>query len=212
MKTVLSTLKISILFLFPLSVSAQTNMTTLPMFILKSFRGASDHSQVSLNWDLSSSEGLKSIIVERSSNLKDFQAIREFGIVDENKKYYTHTDESFQNDVVYYRLRFVSKEDKSTLSKVLIFHTNKQWEKSRLNVFPSVFKNDLTLRMRSDKNDKGMFRITNFAGKTLYCRAIKLQAGTNSLIVDDACKLPAGNYIASVEVEGKINSQLIVKQ
>jgi hypothetical protein len=212
MKTKLSSLTISILLSLPLSIFAQTGMTTLPMFILKSFRGASDHSKVSLNWDLTSSEGLKNIIVERSSNLKDFQVIRQFEIIDENKKYYTHTDESVQTDVVYYRLRFVSKEGKFSLSKVLIFQTSRQVDESSLNLFPSVFRNDLTLRMRSEKSGKAMFRITNFSGKVIYSREMHVQTGNNSFIIDEAFKLPAGNYIATLEAAGKISSQQIVKQ
>jgi hypothetical protein len=199
-----------LLSVIPVTLSAQTNIV-LPMYILKTFSGVNDGSKVTLHWDLSSSETLKTIIIEKSNITNEFQTIGEFHITDENKKAFTFTDNNAGDDVVRYRLKLISGEKtQAGYSKVLIFQMKKDLPAAFI-IFPAVFKNDITLRIKSERASIGWFQLVSYSGGVVYRQPINLQAGNNSIIIDETIKMPSGNYIAVFDAGGVRGTQKIIK-
>jgi hypothetical protein len=189
---------------------AFTNIV-LPTPKLTNFSGTGVQSKISLSWNLSSSEGLKNIIIERSYTGNGFQAVGDIHITEANKTSYTYEDIRTTGEVVYYRLKLIEEENKFTYSKVLAFQMTKDVQVPEFTAFPSAFKNDLTIRVKAEKTSIGVFQVVNYAGAIVYRQVLNLNEGQNSILISPPDRIPAGVYIATIESGNSRASQKIAK-
>ncbi len=97
--------------------------------------------------------------------------------------------------VVYYRLRQVDIDGKSSFSKVISVRLK---QTGGFTVSPNPFSSYLNLNIDWKAAETATLRLFNMNGKPVASRSIALQKGTNFVQLNDLAVLPAGNYILQI--------------
>jgi hypothetical protein len=187
----------------------------LPVKLL-SFDAVLLNKSVLLNWKTSEEVNHNYIEVERSTDGNTFStlAIVLDGVANGSTKNYELKDDvsSLQDKaVLYYRLKQVSKDGSFTYSNILLVRF-KNASDVVMQISPNPFVETVTVRYNSNEKATAEMRVTNINGKTVAIKQTVLSKGFNNIQLDGLASLPAGVYVASLVVNGKIiNSQKIIK-
>jgi len=122
--------------------------------------------------------------------------------------YYTFNDDvtGVAAPIVYYRLRQVDIDGKSSFSKVLSVRLKKT---SDFTVSPNPFSSYININVDSKANETAVLKVFTVAGKEVFSKNIKLSKGTNYIQVNELSTLTPGNYILQLTgSEGRMIKQL----
>jgi hypothetical protein len=189
--------------------------TVLPVKFL-SFDAVSLDKSVLLNWKTSEEINHNYFEVERSIDGNTFSktAIVLDGIANGTAKNYELRDDvSVLQDkvVLYYRLKQVSKDGSFTYTNILVVRLMSV-SNVLMQVFPNPFVERLTARFNSNEKANAQISITNINGKTVAVKQCTISKGFNNVQLDGLAALPAGVYVASLVVNGKvIGTQKVIK-
>jgi hypothetical protein len=189
--------------------------TVLPVKLL-SFDAVALDKSVLLNWKTSEEVNHNYFEVERSIDGNTFSktAIVLDGIANGTAKNYALKDDvSLLQDktVLYYRLKQVSKDGSFTYSNILSVRF-KNVSDVVMQVSPNPFVERLTVRFNSNEKTNAQISITNINGKTVVVKQSTINKGFNNVQLDGLASLPAGVYVASLVVNGKVlDNQTIIK-
>jgi Secretion system C-terminal sorting domain len=192
-----------------------TTPTVLPVKLL-SFDAVALDKSVILNWKTSEEVNHNYFEVERSIDGNTFSktAIVLDGIANGTAKNYELKDDvSVLQDkaVFYYRLKQVSKDGSFTYSNILSVRF-KNVSDVVMQVSPNPFVERLTVRFNSNEKANAEIRVTSINGKTVAVKQSIINKGFNNVQLDGLASLPAGIYLASLVVNGKvIDNQKIIK-
>jgi Secretion system C-terminal sorting domain len=187
----------------------------LPVKLL-SFDAVVLDKSVLLNWKTSEEINHNYFEVERSIDGNSFSktAIVLDGMANGTAKNYELKDDVSllqEKAVLYYRLKQVSKDGSFTYSNILSVRF-KNVSDVVMQVSPNPFVERLTARFNSNEKANAQISITNINGKTVVVKQSNISKGFNNVQIDGLASLPAGLYVASLVVNGKvIDSQTIVK-
>lgn len=182
------------------------NNQTLPI-ILHAFTGKVVRADAQLNWSTASEINNKGFEVERSFDGKNFEVIAwQKGAGNSNSlRSYTYSDAGVftMHTQVWYRLRQVDLNGKSTLSSVVAL-TNRSIMTSNLQIAPNPFRDQI--HILSPVAENASFEIIGMDGRTWMNQTVP----TDHTI--DASNLPSGVYILRVMQASEIQQIKLIKQ
>ncbi len=121
--------------------------------------------------------------------------------------YYTFNDDvtTINGSIVYYRLRQVDIDGKSSFSKVVSVRLKKTTD---FTVSPNPFSSYVNINIDWKNNETTVMRIFSIAGKQVFTKNINMNKGTNYVQVNELSNLMPGNYI----IQFSSNEGQIIKQ
>jgi hypothetical protein len=180
---------------------------------LLSFDGKRADNKTELNWELGNCQLLDKAVIERSADGRNFTPIGEVwsdrsasGTV--KGKYYDSYNTSGN---IYYRLKLVYAAGTTEYSSVLRFRSEKTGDNT-LKIYPNAIASQTTIDIVSDSKQNASFQLTDYNGRVVFQKALQLQAGANVIPVTGLGSLTAGQYVATVRLNGSMLSQKVFKQ
>ncbi len=191
----------------------QTALNILPVN-LTSFNAQLVNNDIQLKWKTTSETNNAYFDVEKSLDGRTFSAIgRRAGTNGNSPVEYNLVDAGAATQsasTLYYRLRIVSLNGAVEYSNIVIVKLNKG-NVLVLGVQPNPFSNQLNMAVNASKAGPMNVAIIDMAGRVVRQQHLNVQKGysTQSLEVSG---LAAGVYTLSVEFDGEVTTQKIVRQ
>lgn len=92
-----------------------------------------------------------------------------------------------------------------TIAKPILIELDKQ----ELSIYPNPFHDELKVVLDSKEKGETKIIIYSITGQTLFDKNFDVNAGTNVLMIQP--KVPTGTYVMSVQVDGKVTLNKIIK-
>lgn len=169
------------------------NYVILPLRII-SFSGVQNNNLVKFNWDVSQETGIKFYQVEYSVNGENF-------LVTGNKvaakgrstePSYTQTmPMPSESNLLFFRLAATDNDGNKSYSKTVKIKRNILL---KALVYPTNFKNTITLSLESDKTSIGNIKLVGMDGKVYYKKPININKGNNIVLINLYGDTPLGIY------------------
>lgn len=125
----------------------------------------------------------------------------------ENKQPYSFVDKLGRNTVhkndLYYRLRQVNLDSKSSVSKILVVRVFNKRALRMVSVTPNPVKNDISVNVQLNENSFVVMKIVNNEGNEMMRKAQRVEEGQSSFVMDGSNKLTPGMYFLEVTVNSK---------
>ncbi|MCI4667036.1 MAG: T9SS type A sorting domain-containing protein [Bacteroidia bacterium] len=153
--------------------------------------------------------------VERSLDGKSFGFVAEVNNpsnTNGNLKSYSYTDFAIQlneNRSIYYRIKQVDIDGKSSLSQVLQLSTEIQELPLSFSVANPVIGQNLSLNISSNETGQGEISLLDSQGKMVYKNSISINRGRNSRVIS-LNTLPSGMYVVELKANGKKLSKKVI--
>ncbi len=188
-------------------------ISTLPVK-LTAFTASLAKEKVSLKWETAAEINVSHFELERSTDGVNFsQAALVFAYGSATSKAnYSYNDNvaSFQQPVVYYRLRSVDIDGKSELSETRIIRISKSETNSiSLQTYPNPVMNELRITVPNNwQNKQTVFELYNANGQIANRKST---SGANQTETINTSNLAPGFYIVRVNCDGQTAQQKIIK-
>ncbi|MFY8128556.1 MAG: T9SS type A sorting domain-containing protein [Chitinophagaceae bacterium] len=178
--------------------------TILPLRLLSFNAAKNENGTAKIWWNVNGDDDVKSYIVEKSLNAKDFNSFATLAA--NGKNTYEINDNVELKSTTYYRVKFLNKNGSVTYSNVVAVTPRKS---VGLEVFPNPVRNNLVISYKAVSKEASL-SITNLQGKNVNSTAIK--AGTTQTSIDIS-KLVNGTYIVTfLDSDGNKTSKTIIKK
>ncbi len=102
--------------------------------------------------------------------------------------------------------KFVSDVLLGTIAEPIVIELAKQ----ELSIYPNPFHNELKVVLDSKAKGAAKIIIYSITGQTLFDKNFDVNAGTNVLMIQPT--VPTGTYMLSVQVDGKVTLNKIIKE
>ncbi len=170
---------------------------------LVSFTAINKKDKVDLYWGTASEINNEKFIIERSTNLFDWDAIGEVAGAGNSNSFlaYKFSDNTLYDNNVYYRLRQVDFDGVFKYSKIVTVELNKK----HVSIFPNPFDDVLTIN--SNIQGKVDIIIHDVLGRELYHDNRINNQSTISIMPE----LAKGTYIITVKAGTFVEQQKIIK-
>jgi uncharacterized repeat protein (TIGR01451 family) len=148
--------------------------------------------------------------IERSYDGKNFTktgAIKGHGFTSLDM-YYTFNDDvtGVNANIIYYRLRQIDIDGKSSFSKVVSVRLKKT---TGFSVSPNPFNSYVNINIDWNNNETSVVKVFTMTGTEVFSKNIKMNKGTNYIQINELSTLTPGNYIIQFNgSEGKIFKQV----
>ena len=189
------------------------NSFLLPISSIRNFKGARKDSQVDLQWQLTSTKDVSTIVIEKATSPSEFNAIGEMWIdafsVNENFKFKDNLNNNSGN--VYYRLKLLTTSGRIEYSTVVSLKSGAV-QNNELTFYPTVFKEKANVSIASANGGSAQIQLVDYAGRMVSKKDINLQKGYNNITIDNLGSLQSGNYIAVVKTQEGTLSKKVIKQ
>jgi hypothetical protein len=174
------------------------NSSALPVTLVE-FAGQRAGGVNKLTWRTNNEVNNKGFEVERSADGNRFSALAFVNSKSESANgasnfNYIYTDEKPSAGTVYYRLKQVDNDGKTTYSKVISIKGAKVNLMTITGLYPNPAKDKINVLISAPANDKVQFAITDLAGKAVMQQAMQLTEGDNNIAIRVA-NLPSGTYL-----------------
>ncbi len=187
------------------------NTGLLPAPTVKSFSGVSANNLVQLSWELVGGSKVKTVIVEKSSDARNFSSLETINVSYSEMAQKYHSEDPSANATIYYRLRLTDIEGKSSYSNVLVMKTMTSGN-AGFKVYPNIVQSATTINMVSASRQEGSLTIVDISGRTIKQSRIQLNAGTNNMQVNDLERLSQGQYVMVLDLPGNRYTQPFIKR
>ncbi|MGG9964243.1 T9SS type A sorting domain-containing protein [Ferruginibacter sp. SUN106] len=181
---------------------------------LVSFNATLSGNRSVLDWVTESELNNDHFDVERSEDGIHFTTI---GTVKGNGTSATIHNYKFTDDllsgaaIVYYRLKVVDNNNKSSYSKIVLIRQNGIFSASAITVYPNPFVTDVKVFIKSTKTVTALFRVMAANGAEVVSKKVTVESGNNIIVLNDMASLPKGTYILEVVAENDKFSKTILK-
>jgi hypothetical protein len=184
----------------------------LPITLLE-FKGYLNGDDGKLTWKTENELNTASFKIERSLDGRNYNTIGNVGAVNASGVHnYDYTDANIKSlgaSIVYYRLRQIDADTKSTYSSIVALTMDKQ--KSFVMLYPNPVRKDINLTITLAKKDRLNWQLTDNNGRVLKNGHYELGAGSTALVIDGG-NLSAGTYLLRLNGELLQQTIKIVKQ
>ncbi len=192
---------------------AGTLSNALPVS-LTSFTALAKAKDANLTWTTAAEINNKGFEVERSVDGKSFTTVAFVkGAGNSNVKLnYALTDaNAFANsNILYYRLKQVDFNGKSTYSQIVKVSVNTE-NVNVVSAYPNPFTTDYSVSLTSAKSGEATIVMVDMQGRKVANFTSLINAGTNTIPVNNMATLNAGVYFISVTVAGETQTIKLVK-
>lgn len=185
----------------------------LPVKLI-SFTGSYDGQQSKLKWTSENETGFSRYEIQRSTDGRLFASIGEQSAKAQNSNEYTYTDytcSSLNSSVLYYRLKMIDLDGRTSFSKVLMFTAAA--EQTALRLFPNPAVNMVTISNNLDKAGNARILVSDMKGTIVKQTNSTFSKGSNSVTLD-CTGLSAGMYmITMIYADGnRMQEKLIIRR
>ncbi|MET4104978.1 hypothetical protein ABIB60_000306 [Hymenobacter sp. UYP22] len=185
---------------------------------LTSFGGQAAATYTDLTWHTAQELNSAAFEVEASQDGRTFRPVGQVAAAGTSSQAhrYTYRHATTQSGIRYYRLRQVDQDGTSSYSAVLSLSPGRSAARSiSVTAAPNPFREQLQLLVSSTgpAPSQASVQLITLAGRVVYTRnfgAQLTQAGV--LELTDVSALPAGLYLAKVEVDGQPVVLKVVKE
>jgi len=148
---------------------------------------------------------------------RSYDGIQFVGIADVNnnsKGEYLYTDPitDAQHRTIYYRLRVKRSTQKVEYSPIVVVSLSSSQQHFGLRTYPNPVRNDLKVDFVADQQGLAHVSIYSASGLLLSEKDYSIRAGQNSLHIDGWQKLPAGQLMLRITVNGNIYTQKLLHE
>ena len=180
---------------------------------LISFKAAYESNAVDLHWKITPGNNYDHFDIERSLDGVNFENAGEVKVTGPANADYSFTDYvrpvvARKNDL-YYRLKQVDENNKSSYSKLLIVRTYNSKSVAAVSVTPDPSVNDIEVNVQLKENSYIVMKITNDDGKELMRKSVHGTNGVNTFSLTGTSQLQHGVY--SLEIIINSNERMTMK-
>ncbi len=121
---------------------------------------------------------------------------------------YNMTDDitGIRAGLIYYRLRQLDVDGKSSLSKVISVRLKKN---SEFTVSPNPFNSYVNINIDWNRSENTVVKIFSMSGREIFSKNVQMNKGTNYVQLNELSSLSSGNYLIQFNgSEGKIFKQV----
>lgn len=173
------------------------------------------NNAVAIKWTSNFEVNSDRFEIERSTDGINFKTIGSVAAQGNStiKHDYSFTDEvrnstSSKNDL-YYRLKLVDRDTKSTYSKVLVVRVYKTKTIQALSVTPNPAVNDIKVNAQLNEAAMVVIKVMNNNGTEVMRKNVRGAAGNNNITLEGTSNLKTGIYILEVIINS--NERMTVK-
>jgi hypothetical protein len=194
---------------------ADENASPLPVK-LTSFMASRSGDAVMLKWTTASELNNSHFVIERSADMRHFEAIGEVkGKGNSNTATtYSFTDKAAaqvaNKGMVYYRLRQIDFNNTSEISEVRAVNFNEA-AASAFTIYPNPFVESISFNLTSAENAVMKITVTDLQGRTLMSEQVTVAAGSNIITFDKVASLSQGIYMIRTELNGVTHTSKLIK-
>lgn len=174
------------------------NAGPLPVSLI-GFNGKHSNGVSTLDWQTSQEWNSSHFEVLRSLDGSHFKAISSLDAAGNSNtlKNYHYTDNISGSGYVYYRLRQVDLDGKTTLSDIVRLRLGNGKEAS-FDLYPNPFVSNLNASFTAGKNANASLVIRNINGQVLFSKTINVIKGSNTVQLNNLPVLSKGLYHVSI--------------
>jgi hypothetical protein len=178
----------------------------LPIKLI-SFKAKNILTDAQLNWLVAEQIDFSHFELERSFEGSDFKylatiaALPGAGTID-----YAYTDKAALKanvSTIYYRLKMVDIDGKTTYSDIVKLSNNKQKDFEITNFQNPLMGNKIKFELLTKGNQKASFSITDLYGRQLYKMQQNCTAGRNQIAFSDNLMLSSGVYFLNIQLDNE---------
>jgi len=158
---------------------------------LTSFNAIKEKDNIELNWTSEQQVNVKSFVVERSYDAKDFENIGSVNVSTKEKDSYSFFDKNYQNAnaaIVYYRLKIIDNDGTFIYSPIKTVSLNNA-ATTDYDVYPNPANNKVYVNLKDASNSVYYITIIDARG-----RAVMMLPQPNAGAGIDISPLKSGNY------------------
>jgi hypothetical protein len=188
---------------------------TLPVSLVD-FKGLyRDNGKVELSWVTNFEQNSDRFDVERSLDGDKWSTIGTVKAqgISNIKTNYEFIDDAGRDRVnkkdLYYRLKQLDKDGRVSVSRILVVRVYNTRTLKMVSVTPNPAKNDINVNVQLNENAFISMKVMNAAGIAVISKNAKVNAGSNTFILDGSSGLKPGMYLLEVVINSK--ERMIVK-
>lgn len=184
--------------------------TVLAASKILNFEGNMSGTAVNLNWSISSPENAYNCTLEKAGDDNRFETVEGFN--KKNATDYSYTDILHSSGRSLYRVKLTGPEGQVKYSNVLSFQKAGA-SGNEVKVYPSIVTSQqFTLNVPSERKQEGSVQLVDYSGRVVYKKTLSLNAGANSITVNDLNSSLKGNYLVVANTGGERFTNKIVIQ
>jgi hypothetical protein len=207
--TVSASLITSISGLTDLASASLPIESPLPVTLV-SFDGSFRNDVATLKWQTENEVEFDHFVVERSTQGASFRSVgnKNAAGTGAGRSSYEFADNlgNETESAFFYRLKMVDKDGKFTYSKTVMIRKDKKGLKG-ISLAPNPVVNaQATARVEAEAKGDVVIRVVDMTGKLVLQQKNGVNAGVNSISINNINQLQPGNYILQMVHEGQISS------
>lgn len=195
-------------------IGADENTTSPLPVKLTSFVATAKANGALLNWITASEINNKGFEVERSVDGRNFlfvDFVKGAGNSTRTLSYSLTDAKAFAlSNVVYYRLKQVDFDGKSTYSNVVRV-SKTAGEVNALSLFPNPYATDYSISFTAINDGKASVEMLDIQGKTVASFDADIISGANTLSIVETADMKPGIYFVRITVNGEVQTLKLVK-
>lgn len=172
-----------------------------------SFTATKKSNDTRLTWVTASESNNQGFEVQRSFDGRTFETLGFVkGAGNTNvKSTYTYNDNGVFNNAVskvYYRLKQVDFDGKSSLSNVVVLF-NEMNNTNTISAYPNPFNSDVTVSVSATKASTTNITVFDFSGRNILSNNYPVAEGSNIISINEMSNLNTGIYFVKIAVDGQ---------
>jgi uncharacterized repeat protein (TIGR01451 family) len=192
------------------STEVRDDLTVLPV-VLVEFSGRMNGRKADLSWKTEDAASLQKFEVQRSLNGRDYTTIGILSSTGPASSYGFSDDLSqISAPVVYYRLKMMELDGKTSFSPVLVFR--EKGVGSQLLVYPNPVKGSAFISFMSPVKARIELQLTDAAGRLVLRRNCDVEKGNNILSLSGLERFVPGTYtVQLINGAERLNSRIVIQ-
>jgi hypothetical protein len=171
------------------------------------FKATLQNQQTKLNWTVLCEQEVDYFVVERSTdgvNFSQADMIAGRPVINAAESYSATDDVGLVTaDIIYYRLKAVSRNGKIKLSNIIILHRNRKGA-TEVQILPNPVRSRLQLLISSELSTVAQIYIVDGNGKIVKKYTENILQGSNTFTYSEPGNLPTGLYYLRLTIGNEI--------
>ena len=191
------------------------SVATLPVTIIDLKANYDEGNKVIVSWTTTFESNNDHFEIERSTDGINYTTVGSVKAVGNsgNKNNYSFADDiksiNINKKDIFYRLKQIDRDEKSSLTKVLIVRVYKTRAVQMISVTPNPVVNNIKVNMDVNEASMIVVKLANNAGSEIMRKNTRASIGSNSIELEGTSKLSAGVYFMEVIVNS--NERMAIK-
>jgi hypothetical protein len=183
---------------------------SLPLPVkLVNFSGSVNKSKTQLQWMVAENETARSFEIQRSTNGIDFISAGRISASQKSGDEHYSFSENVSAERVMYRLKMYDNNYKAEYSKILVFNSGTNAEKS-LQVLTNPVREKLIISFNNETSEVAQLTIYDHTGRTIQKQSMNVSAGVNTTTIALAGNYSNGMYIVELATKATRVSQKVM--